>query len=142
MMIDTNQLPWIPLRTGLSFKPIRFFRENAGWMLLLKVEPGTVIGRHRHTGEVHAYHLEGQRKLLDTGEVLGAGTYLHEPAGNLDDWMAVGDKPLIAHVSVLGVIEYVDDQGKVTKRASAEASQEIYRKYCSEHSLVMADLTE
>src|SRR5205807_9153529 len=93
--VDSDAIPWIPLRAGLSFKPLRFFPRDDGWVILLRVEPGTVIARHRHTGAVHAYHTQGQRKLLDSGEIVGAGSYVYEPPGNIDSWMAVGDRPLI-----------------------------------------------
>jgi 2,4'-dihydroxyacetophenone dioxygenase len=45
--------------------------------------------------EVHALNLAGTRKLLDTGEVVGPGGYVYEPAGNVDSWMAIGDRRFV-----------------------------------------------
>ena len=56
-------LDWIPLSTGISFKPIVFFPGDTGYQLLLKVEPGAVVPRHHHTGEVHAFVRSGQRRI-------------------------------------------------------------------------------
>jgi quercetin dioxygenase-like cupin family protein len=127
---DTSRLEWIPLRAGLAFKPITFFPDDAGLQLLLRVAPGTLIPRHRHSGEVHAFNLAGSRLLLDTGEVIGPGTYVHEPAGNVDSWQAVGDEPCIIHIEVNGRIEHLGEDGSVVKvvdAASYRREVEAYR---------------
>jgi 2,4'-dihydroxyacetophenone dioxygenase len=140
--VDSNTVPWIPLRAGLSFKPLRFFPHTHGWAVLLRAEPGTVIARHRHAGEVHAYHLQGQRKLLDSGEVVGPGSYVYEPPGNVDSWMAVGDTPLIAHVVASGAVEYFDETGAVVHRSDGASQLERYRQHCTAHGLPVLDLSE
>ena len=73
-------------------------------VLLLRLEPGTVIARHRHDGEIHAFNLSGTRDALDTGEMVGPGGYVYEPPGNVDSWMAVGDEPVIVLVTAHGAI--------------------------------------
>src|SRR6185436_6257336 len=88
--LDPTSMPWIPLCPGQSFKPLRFFPNDRGRVLLLRVEPGTVVALHRHLGEVHGFHLAGARKL-DSIEIVGPGVYVYEPAGNVDSWEAVGD---------------------------------------------------
>jgi 2,4'-dihydroxyacetophenone dioxygenase len=57
---------------------------------LLRLEPGAEIATHRHTGEVHAFNLEGSRQL-SSGEIIGPGDYVYEPLGNMDSWKVVGD---------------------------------------------------
>jgi len=140
--VDTERIPWIPQGPGNSFKPLRFLREDRGWVLLLRLEPGTVIARHRHTGEVHGFNLSGQRKLLETGEVIGPGGYVYEPAHNVDSWMAVGTEPVIVHITVHGAVEYLDERGEVTRRYTSSTQQEVYRKFCAEHGVPMLDLVE
>ncbi|MCI0573448.1 MAG: cupin domain-containing protein [Myxococcaceae bacterium] len=131
--VDTERIPWIPMgRPGLSFKPLRFFRGD-GSMYLFRVEPGTVIPRHRHTGEVHGFNLAGRRKLLDTGEVIGPGTYVYEPPGNVDSWMVIGDEPVILHITIRGAVEYLGEDGEVLSRAEPGARLESYRRWCEEN---------
>lgn len=137
---DSSQVPWVPLRPGVSFKPLRFLRQDRGWVFLMRVDPGVVIARHRHTGEVHGFNLEGHRKLIDTGEVVGPGGYVYEPPGNEDSWMAVGDAPLVTHVSVQGAVEYVDEAGRVLSRYNATTQFETYRRHCEENGLPVLDL--
>jgi hypothetical protein len=138
--VDSEEIPWIPLRAGLAFKPLRFSPRDEGWVVLLRVDPGTVIARHRHTGAVHAYHLQGQRKLLDTGAIVGAGSYVYEPPGNVDSWMALGDTPLIAHVVAWGAVEYCDAVGNVVHRSDGQSQLERYRQFCRDNGITMRDL--
>ncbi|MBZ4373650.1 cupin domain-containing protein [Corallococcus interemptor] len=132
--VDSERMPWIPMgRPGLAFKPLRFFRDGSGWMYLFRLEPGTLIPRHRHVGESHAFNISGRRKLLDTGEVIGPGTYVHEPPGNVDSWQVVGDEPVVLHITVKGAIEYLGEDGQVLKSVSPAERLETYRRWCQEH---------
>ncbi len=128
-VVDTTQIGWIPLSEGLSFKPIYIFPDLSGWQLLLRLEPGTVISRHRHTGEVHAFNLSGTRRL-DTGEIVGPGMYVHEPAGNEDSWEAIGDEPCIVHIEVNGRNEYRDAEGNLIRVADALGARQDYLDWC------------
>jgi 2,4'-dihydroxyacetophenone dioxygenase len=132
-------IPWVPQRPGVSFQPLRFLRDDRGWVSLIRVEPGIAIARHRHTGEVHAYNLQGHRKL-GTGELVGPGGYVYEPPGNIDTWAAVGDTPLIVYVSVYGAVEYLDGDNQVTVRISATTQHEIYRRHCEAQGIEVLDL--
>lgn len=134
--VDSERMPWIPMgRPGLAFKPLRFFRDGSGWMYLFRLEPGTLIPRHRHVGESHAFNISGSRKLLDTGEVIGPGTYVYEPPGNVDSWQVVGDEPLVLHITVKGAIEYLGEDGQVLRSVSPAERLETYRRWCQEHGV-------
>jgi len=122
--VDTTKLEWIPLREGLSFKPLYFFPDDSAVEYLLRVEPGTVIERHRHTGEIHAFNLSGKRLLIETNQIVGPGTYVYEPTGNVDSWKVVGDEPCVIHIEFNGRIEYLGDDGTVLKEVDAG----IYRR--------------
>src|SRR5438067_737740 len=125
---DTRALPWVQLVPGFSFKLVRATTDDDTWVELLRVEPGTVIPRHRHTGEIHAYTLAGQRELHETGEIVGAGHYVYEPPGNVDSWSAVGAEPLLVFVTIRGAIEYLDEHGVVIRRSTASTAAEAYRR--------------
>ena len=133
--LDTDSMPWIPLGPGESFKPLRFFGGDRGRVLLLRMEPGTIAPRHRHLAEVHGFNVSGHRKLLDTGEIVGPGGYVYEPAGNVDSWMAVGDEPVIVHITSFGPMEYLDENDEVLRRDTGSSLHDIYVKYCEEHGI-------
>jgi len=109
-------------------------------VLLLRLEPGTLVPLHRHLGEVHAYNLAGRRRLIETDEIVRKGGYVYEPAGNVDSWMAVGDEPVIVHITSYGAMEYLGSSGDVVKRDSASSLREAYLRYCAENGVAPLDL--
>jgi len=139
--IDPNAIPWIPLGEGKSFKPLRFFNDDRGFAELLRIDPGTVIPLHRHTGEIHAFNLEGTRELC-TGEIIRPGDYVYEPAGNIDTWKVVGDAPCVIFVTVGGSVEFLADDNSVMRSVRGADLQKLYREYCASHDLEMLDLID
>lgn len=136
-MHDSSDLPWIPLGPGESFKPLRFGRERR--VLLLRLEPGTEVPRHRHLGEVHAFNVTGKRKL-DAGEIVGPGGYVYEPAGNVDSWIAIGDEPVVIHITSHGAMQYLGDGDEVLRTDTATSLRDVYLRYCADHGIAPRDL--
>lgn len=124
---DVDDLPWQQIKPGFHRKLLRGGGDGDVRVQLLRLEPGTVIPRHRHAGEVHALNLTGSRKLLDTGEVIGPGGYVYEPPGNIDSWMAVGDTPVIVFTTAQGAIEYLDDRDQVIGRTTTSGATREYQ---------------
>ncbi|MCA0174883.1 MAG: anti-sigma factor [Proteobacteria bacterium] len=120
---------WMAEGPGKWSRPLRFLDDGRGWVELMRLEPGVTLGLHRHTGDVHALNLQGHRRL-GTGELVGPGGYVHELAGSADTWGAVGDGPLVVFVVVMGEVEYLDAQGRVTRRISTADRIADYRRYC------------
>lgn len=139
--LNPELIPWIPLGEGKSFKPLRFFSDNRGFAELLRIEPGTVIPLHRHTGEIHAFNLEGSRELC-TGEVIAPGEYVYEPAGNIDTWKAVGDVPCIIFVTVRGAVEFMGPGNTVARSVSGNDLRALYQQHCEANGIEMLDLVD
>jgi 2,4'-dihydroxyacetophenone dioxygenase len=139
--IAGSAVPWVPLSAGKSFKPLRFLREDRGFVELLRLEPGEAIPRHRHTGETHAFNLEGSRELC-SGEIAGPGDYVYEPAGNVDAWKVVGDAPLVVLVAVTGAVQYLDADGAMTHRCTAQTLADIYARHCEANGIQAIDLVD
>jgi len=133
--------PWVPLGEGRAFKPIRFMSRDRGYVALMRVDPGTVIPPHRHSGEVHAFNLSGSR-ALSSGEVIGPGDYVYESAGNVDSWKAVGEAPVIVLIVVHGTVEYLAPDGTVAARFSAATQEAAYRGHCEAQGLPLRDLVD
>ena len=124
-----DEAAWIPEGDGKWSRPLRFLDADRGWVELMRLNPGVKLGPHRHTGEVHAYNIEGQRRLC-TGELVGPGDYVHESAGSVDWWEAVGDRPLIVFVVVMGAVEYIGPHGVVERRITTADRLADYRQWC------------
>jgi 2,4'-dihydroxyacetophenone dioxygenase len=131
----------VPLGAEKAFKPLRFLRDNRGFVELLRLQPGAEIPLHRHTGEVHAFNLQGSRRLC-TGEIIGPGGYVYEPAGNTDSWRVHGDEELVVMVVVMGAVEYLTREGQVSKRYEADTLLEIYREFCVAQGIDAVDLID
>jgi 2,4'-dihydroxyacetophenone dioxygenase len=140
-MIAESAAPWIPITEKKSFKPLRFFSGNRGFVELLRLEPGEEVPLHRHTGEVHAFNLEGSRQLC-SGELIGPGDYVYEPAGNIDSWKIVGDTPLIIFVVLIGAVEYLGPDHSVTALVTADTLMERYHRHCAANNISPLDLVD
>ena len=77
----------------------------------------------------------GTREILGTGELVGPGGYVYEPAGTVDGWGAVGDEPCVVHIKVTGTIEYVDDDGRVIESVNADTQRAVYLAWCQDHDV-------
>jgi 2,4'-dihydroxyacetophenone dioxygenase len=133
-VIHTSAQDWIPLGEGQSFKPIAFGPGSAR-QLLLRVESGSVVALHRHHGAVHAFTVSGRRVLLDpAGDIaIDAGSYVYEPAGNVDSWMAVGDEACVIHIAIDGPMDTLDDEGNVVSSSGTPELYACYLAWCGEH---------
>jgi 2,4'-dihydroxyacetophenone dioxygenase len=96
----------------------------------MRLEPGSVVALHRHTGDLHAFNVQGTREIIGTGEIVGPGAYVYEPAGTIDTWGAVGDGPCVVHIKVTGAIEYLDDDGQVIDAVTSASQRDAYLGRC------------
>lgn len=128
-MTDPDALPWLPCSPGFSLKLLRGGGDDDARVLLLRLEPGTLVPRHRHAGDVHAFNLLGSRVLLETGEVVGPRGYVYEPAGNVDSWQATGTEPAVVLAIVRGAMETLGEDGQVTERTTTGSLTQAYRRF-------------
>jgi 2,4'-dihydroxyacetophenone dioxygenase len=140
LLTVAESVPWIPLGPGESFKPLRFLAGNRGRVLLLRLEPGCTVAPHRHTGDVHAFNVDGFRELIDSGQIVGPGDYVYEPAGNADTWRVVGEGPCTVFITTRGVMEYLDEMGEVIQSDTTETMRDTYHRYCSAKGLDVVNL--
>jgi 2,4'-dihydroxyacetophenone dioxygenase len=134
--LDTASMPWIPAGPGKSFRPLHFAADR--WSELMRLEPGSVVALHRHTGELHAFNVSGTREIIGTGEIVSPGGYVYEPAGTIGTWGATGDGPCVVHIKATGAIEYLGEDGQVTGTVTAATQRAVYLAWCR-HAGVTAD---
>jgi len=127
--LSAADLPWVPLRTGMWMRPLCFLDD--GYSLQLRVAPGVRTGVHRHTGEVNALTLSGQRRIFTSGELLGPGSFIHEPTGNEDDWGCVGDEDCIVMITLTGRVEYLTAAGELDHYTDTHTAQAAYLRHCA-----------
>lgn len=130
--IHTLALPWMPLSLGIAVRPLRFSGHER--TLQLRVEPGVSVGKHRHTGPVHAFNVSGSRRL-GSGELAGPGAYVYEPAGNADCWSCEGEEPVIVQISMTGRVIYVDDAGETLSYTDTAKLRDSYLAWCAKEGV-------
>lgn len=83
-----SELEWLPLKDTPGFGGVdiagvecKFFgkEERGPWFYLVRHEPGVVVGRHTHRGDVFHYILEGEWHM--GGHTLGPGYMQFEQQG-------------------------------------------------------------
>ncbi len=77
--LRTEDMPWIPTSPGKSFRPLRF--DAGGWSELMRLEPGSLVARHRHTGHVHALTCRGLDGSWKPGRSSARATTSMRPLG-------------------------------------------------------------
>jgi 2,4'-dihydroxyacetophenone dioxygenase len=80
---NEKNLPFVRYQEGVTFQLLHADIEAGLWVVRVRAEPGATIQRHKHTGEVFAFTLQGSWKYLEYPEVNTAGSYLYEPAGSV-----------------------------------------------------------
>jgi 2,4'-dihydroxyacetophenone dioxygenase len=124
-LLDTENAPWVDVADGISSKLVKILDNDSGWISLLRLKPGAAVGPHRHAGEVHGFVLQGTRILMD-GTVCEKGSYVYEPAGNVDTWSTAGDQDMISLFYVNGSVEYLNEDGQVTFQETAASKRESW----------------
>jgi 2,4'-dihydroxyacetophenone dioxygenase len=140
--VASDELPWVPQEPGRWFKPLHFFTSSGTWINLVKMEPGRQIRRHVHAGgSVHAYVLQGSWRYLEHDWVATPGSYVFEPAGGVHTLEVLGEETMITLFIVNGVIQYLDDEGRVVQQDDLRSRHKLYLEHCREHGIVPAALT-
>ncbi len=129
---NESALPFVTYQEGVTFQLLQVDIEAGLWVIRVRFQPGVTIQRHKHTGEVFAFTLQGAWKYLEYPEVNSAGSYLFEPAGSVhtlhvpDSNREVTD----AWFAIRGANLNLDEQGNVESVLDAAAALEVYLARC------------
>jgi 2,4'-dihydroxyacetophenone dioxygenase len=134
--LAADDLPWVPQEPGRWFKPLHFFLSSGTWINLVKMEPGRQIRRHIHAGgSVHAYVLQGRWRYLEHEWIAEPGSYVFEPAGGAHTLEVLGDETMVTLFTVNGVIQYLDDEGRVIQQDDVHSRRREYLEHCRANGL-------
>lgn len=136
LAIASDELPWVPNGQGLSFKPLHFSPSTGTWWNLVRVERSGVISRHLHVGgAVHGYVLQGAWRYREHDWTATPGTYVFEAPGDVHTLEVVGDETMVTLFCVEGIIQYVDDQGRVVQQDDYRSRRRLYLEHCRAHGI-------
>jgi 2,4'-dihydroxyacetophenone dioxygenase len=104
---------WVPLGDGVWSRPLQLNVTQGQYTHVLRVDRAGIVARHRHSGAVHAYVLEGRWHYLEHDWVAEEGGYVFEPPGETHTLVVPDDvEEMITYFQVNGVMYYVDPWGK------------------------------
>src|SRR5690606_16469178 len=79
LLLPYTSLPWHPLDKGIDFQHLYSSLETGRWTVLLRCQPDSVFGKHKHLGAGEYYVVKGAMEYrMGRAEV---GTYGYEPIG-------------------------------------------------------------
>lgn len=128
LVVDTNDMPWVPFdEKTCHFKPVRFDFTTGTWTYLFKIKPNQVLTRHRHTGgNVIGFNLKGQWRYAERDWVAKPGTYIFEPPGDIHT-LITEDEEVITLFILGGSLQYFDEENQIVGQDDIFS---VYKKYC------------
>jgi quercetin dioxygenase-like cupin family protein len=137
-----NDLPFVPFQEGVTFQLLQADIAAGLWVVRVRFQPGVTIQRHKHTGEVFGFTLQGAWKYLEYPEVNTAGSYLFEPAGSVHTLHVLESNQEItdAWFAVRGANLNLDDKGNVETVLDAATVLEVYLAQCRQAGHLRPDV--
>lgn len=109
----SSDADWIPQADNVWFRPLILNVSQGYYVNLLRVAKTGILSRHRHSGPVQAFTLQGRWRYLEHDWVAEAGDYAFEPAGETHT-LVVEDtgQDMVTLFHVTGGYTYVDPYGE------------------------------
>ncbi len=124
----TDELPWAELAPGIEMKVLRTGVGTDRYTLMNRFVPGTVLPKHYHHGEVHAWTIEGTWGYLEYDWSASAGDYIYEPAGSIHTLAVPADAsgPAVVQFVIEKGLDFLDDDGNAFHVENAETITQLY----------------
>jgi quercetin dioxygenase-like cupin family protein len=124
----TGELPWAELAPGIEMKVLRTGVGTDRYTLMNRFAPGTVLPKHYHHGEVHAWTIEGTWGYLEYDWTASAGDYIYEPSGSVHTLAVPEDSPGPATIQFVieKGLDFLDDDGNAFHVEDAETITQLY----------------
>lgn len=124
----SDALPWADGWAGdprIRLKLLMADVEGGRFAVRMAFEPGTEVGAHKHTGEVHAFTFSGEWAYLEYPDSPPnrAGSYLFEPPGSTHT-LKVADhagEPTDVLFVIYGALLHLGEAGEVVAVTDAES---------------------
>jgi quercetin dioxygenase-like cupin family protein len=134
---NEDDLPFVSDTPGYSFQLAHVDLDAGLWVIRTRLEPGTTLQTHRHTGQVLGFTLEGRWRYSEYGHDYLRGSHIFEPANSVHTLEAPADNTERADVwfAVWGANLLLDSEGEITAVRDAAAVLSSYLSLCEEAAL-------
>jgi len=141
--ISNESIPWVPWEIAENVY-LKIFKVDPihGLMLLAMKTPGGVqLGRHRHTGFVQLYTVQGAWKYAEHDWTARPGDVVYETADSVHTFVGLPGDDVIAFVVLNGTLEFLDDQDNILWTESWRTALERQRRYCEANGIECPDVS-
>ena len=135
--LGEDDIPWVDTGTGVEIKLVQADVELGLWIVRNRFVPGSVVQKHKHTGQVFGYTLSGAWKYAEYPYVNRAGSFLFEPAGSEHTLTVLDDTTELTDVwfQVYGANLNLDADGNVESITDAAGIYAAYMAMCESQGL-------
>lgn len=133
-----DELPWIQLTPEVEFKLAKVNVAEGLWIVRNRMQPGTRVQTHRHTGAVYAFTISGTWHYEESpDDVNSAGSFLFEPAGSTHTLVVPVEAGESADVwfTIFGANLNLDAEGHIESVLDAATILYVYTLLCEQAGL-------
>ena len=141
-----DDLPWAEGWAGdprIALKLLMADVEGARFAVRMTFQPGTLVGKHKHTGEVHAMTQAGEWWYTEYPDSPKnrAGSYLFEPPGSTHTLKVADHVAGLTDVVfvIYGAMLHYDDAGQIVGVTDAESVLREYPQLLRAQGKVLPD---
>jgi quercetin dioxygenase-like cupin family protein len=144
--INSNNSYYFPYgnpKHKIEVKLLQIDPHTGLWINLLKGQPGSILGTHRHYDQVYGYTLKGAWGYYEHPEWLSkVGDIVHETPGSVHTlYIDKNHGETEVLFFVWGALEYLDENGKTIHIEDWKSILQKYVDYCEKTNLPIIDLT-
>lgn len=110
-LVPSEEGLWAPLAEGIDFKLFYASAETGRWTVLLRCQPGSFFGKHKHLGAGEYFVVEG-RMTYRMGEAVG-GAYGYEPLDVIHEHTAFPEYTEL-YFTNYGPVVFLDENDNIT----------------------------
>jgi len=132
---DEVDSPWVPFGDNAAIKHLAFDVRNNIYSNILWMKGPSVIGTHKHRGQVWAIGLEGSFRYLEYDWVCRPGDFITEMPGTAHTLVTDDPNGMKALFWMQGANEFYDDQGNFVETLDVWWFINHYETYCAEKGL-------
>ena len=137
-----EEMLWVPweIADGVYVKIHNVDPVHGLIVAKMKMPGGMELGRHRHTGFVQLYTVQGEWKYEEHSWISRAGDVVYETADSVHTFLSLPGEDVIIFVILNGSLEFLDEKDDVLFAENWRTYLERQAKYYESEGLPIPDV--
>jgi len=135
--VNHNDLPWVDIGLDIKMKMLGVDHKTGTWTTIQSFPAGTMLPKHRHSGSVVAFTLQGNWRYLEQDFTATPGSLIQETANSAHTLSVNADNEdnTIVLFIVQGSLTHYDDNGNIWGIDDAETMLDRYLTLAKEQQV-------